>query len=63
MNRPINSYRDLNVWQKAIALSVACYRTTSSFPRQEIYGMTNQISSCRNLHGREYRRGPWPRAH
>jgi four helix bundle protein len=39
----IRSYRDLSVWQKAIALSVSCYRMTVSFPREEAYGMTTQI--------------------
>jgi four helix bundle protein len=42
-SRPINSYRDLSVWQKAIALSVAGYRETTAFPKQEMYGMTSQI--------------------
>jgi four helix bundle protein len=64
MNRPILSYRDLDVWQKAIALSVECYRATSSFPRQEMYGMTSQIrraatSVAANIaegHGREHTR-------
>jgi four helix bundle protein len=44
MDEPsIQSHRDLAVWQKAIALSVASYRATSSFPRDEMYGMTSQI--------------------
>ncbi|HEY1244879.1 MAG TPA: four helix bundle protein [Hyphomicrobiaceae bacterium] len=58
----IQSYRDLGVWQKAIALSVACYRATVSFPREEAYGMTSQIrrasasvpSNIAEGHGREH---------
>ena len=39
----IESYRDLMVWQRGIALAEACYRLTSGFPRHEIYGLTAQI--------------------
>jgi four helix bundle protein len=60
--RGIQSYRDLGVWQKAIDLSVSCYRTTVGFPREEAYGMTAQIrrasaSVAANIaegHGREH---------
>ena len=63
-NRGIQNYRDLAVWQKAIALSVACYRVTSEFPKDEMYGMTAQIrrasvSVAANIaegHGREHTR-------
>src|SRR5580765_6322461 len=49
------------VWQRGIALSVACYRVTSGFPKEEMYGMTAQIrrasvSVAANIaegHGRE----------
>jgi four helix bundle protein len=39
----IRSYKDLEVWQKAMALAELCYRVTADFPRDEIYGMTAQI--------------------
>ncbi|HEV2278358.1 MAG TPA: four helix bundle protein [Acidobacteriaceae bacterium] len=39
----ISSYRDLIVWQRAIETSIAVYRFTSSFPREEVYGLTSQI--------------------
>lgn len=38
-----NSHRELVVWQRAIELSVALYRLTETFPREEIYGLTSQI--------------------
>jgi four helix bundle protein len=44
-DRRINSYRDLTVWQRAIAMSVAIYRLTADFPREEIYGLSAQL--CR----------------
>ena len=40
---PVRSYRDLVVWQKAMALAALCYTMTRSFPRTEVYGMTAQI--------------------
>jgi hypothetical protein len=33
----IRSYRDLEVWQEAVALAEECYRITRSFPRDEIF--------------------------
>lgn len=36
-------YRDLVVWQKAIALVTDIYRATQSFPKEELYGLTSQI--------------------
>jgi four helix bundle protein len=39
----IRSYKDLKVWKMAIALAEAVYDVTSSFPRQEIFGMTAQL--------------------
>ncbi|HZR27661.1 MAG TPA: four helix bundle protein [Terriglobales bacterium] len=38
-----HSYSDLMVRQKAIDLVVEVYRHTSSFPKEEIYGLTSQI--------------------
>ena len=43
MNEPINSYRDLRVWQGAMALAEACYLLTRGFPKDEMFGMTSQI--------------------
>jgi four helix bundle protein len=39
----VQSFRDLLVWQKAIQLSVAMYKLTKDFPREEIYGLSSQI--------------------
>lgn len=39
----IRSFRDLKVWQKSIQLTVAIYRVTQGFPREELYGLTSQI--------------------
>jgi four helix bundle protein len=37
------SFRDLQVWQRAMQLTIAVYRLTREFPREEIYGLTSQI--------------------
>jgi four helix bundle protein len=39
----VNSYRDLKVWQMAMHLAEAIYRTTESFPSRETYALANQL--------------------
>ncbi|HEV8660564.1 MAG TPA: four helix bundle protein [Thermoanaerobaculia bacterium] len=38
-----DSYRDIVAWQRAMALVSEIYKCTETFPRREIYGLTNQI--------------------
>ncbi len=38
-----DSFRDLQVWQRAIQMTLAVYRLTQSFPKQEMFGMTSQM--------------------
>jgi four helix bundle protein len=37
------SFKDLVVWQRAVQLTVAVYKLTSSFPESERFGLTNQM--------------------
>src|SRR4051812_9801422 len=37
------SFRDLTVWQRAIALTMEIYKLTSTFPDSERFGLTNQL--------------------
>jgi four helix bundle protein len=37
------SYPELEVWKRAIELSVVLYKLTRDFPREEIYGLTSQL--------------------
>jgi four helix bundle protein len=39
----MRNYEDLEVWQRAHALSVQLYRITEGFPRTEMFGLTSQI--------------------
>jgi four helix bundle protein len=41
----VESYRDLKVWQRAIQMTLAIYRLTTDFPKEEMFGLTSQI--CR----------------
>ena len=63
MNR-IRSFRDLDVWNKAMDLVVEVYALTRGFPHDERYGLTSQarraaLSVASNIaegNGRSYRR-------
>jgi four helix bundle protein len=37
------SYKDLVVWQKSIALCTQVYKFCEKFPRSELYGLTDQM--------------------
>lgn len=39
----LNSYKDLVVWQKAMALVVEVYGLTERLPKTELYGLTSQL--------------------
>jgi four helix bundle protein len=39
----VKSYRELVVWRKAIQLAAIVYRMTRQFPREELYGLSNQL--------------------
>ena len=44
----MKDFRELKVWQKAHALTLAVSRTTASFPRKEQYRLTSQIRRARS---------------
>jgi four helix bundle protein len=44
MNNKINSYKDLIVWQKSIALVTEIYKLTKTFPAEEKFGIVNQLN-------------------
>lgn len=39
----IQSYRDLIVWKKSMALALDVYRSTQEFPKTETYGLVSQL--------------------
>lgn len=40
----VTHYRELIAWQKAMDLAVAVCEQTRTFPREEVYGLTSQLS-------------------
>jgi four helix bundle protein len=36
-------YKDLNVWKESIDLVEDIYKTVKTFPKEEIYALTNQL--------------------
>ncbi len=39
----MKTHKDLDVWRKSIELVASVYKITSSFPKEELYGLTSQI--------------------
>jgi len=39
----MKTHKDLDVWKKGIEFVALIYKTTSSFPKEEMYGLTSQI--------------------
>lgn len=43
MMSDINDFKDLRIWQKGISIAEKCYFLTRLFPKDELYGMVQQI--------------------
>jgi len=39
----IQSYKDLQIWQKGFQIVIAGYKLVNSFPQEELYALTSQI--------------------
>lgn len=39
----MKDFRSLKVWGKAHMLTLAVYKSTEQFPKQELYSLTNQV--------------------
>ena len=48
-------FKDLIVWQKAMDLVADVYRITDSFPKREIYSLTDQIRRARGFGPQQHR--------
>jgi four helix bundle protein len=46
----MKDFQDLQVWAKSHQLTLAVYRATANFPKEELYGLTSQIRrSCSSI--------------
>jgi four helix bundle protein len=45
-NQKIQSYQDLIVWQKGVALVEQVYAASQAFPDEEKFGLTSQMRRC-----------------
>ena len=43
MSERINSFRDLRVYVEACALDLAVFKQTQTFPKEELYSLTDQV--------------------
>ena len=39
----MKDFRKLNVWEKSHHLTLAVYKATTTFPKEELYGLTSQM--------------------
>ena len=42
----MKTHKDLTVWQDSIDMVTEIYKITRSFPKEELYGLTNQMRRC-----------------
>ncbi|MEL4307949.1 four helix bundle protein [Joostella sp. CR20] len=54
MSAKIQNYTDLDVWLKSRKLAKSIYQITKDFPKEELYGLVNQmrrsaVSICSNI--------------
>ena len=42
----MGTFRDLKVWQKSMDLARNVYSLVKGFPKDELYGLTNQMRRC-----------------
>jgi four helix bundle protein len=42
-HKSVQSFRDLEIWQRSMELTAMVYRLTKQFPREEIFGITGQL--------------------
>jgi four helix bundle protein len=42
----VKDFRKLKVWEEGHKMTLAAYKITSEFPKQELFGLTSQIRRC-----------------
>jgi four helix bundle protein len=67
VSKPAATFHDLHVWQKSHALVLHVYEATAGFPKQELFGLTQQmrragVSVPSNIAEGFRRRSRWEKA-
>jgi len=42
----MKSHKDLDVWNKSMQAVTEIYSATTSFPKEELYGLASQMRRC-----------------
>lgn len=42
----MRDFKELRVWSKAHALTIAVYKMTQRLPKEELFGLTSQMRRC-----------------
>jgi len=45
-DKKIQSFTDLTAWKEGHILVLSVYKETSSFPKEEVFGLTSQVRRC-----------------
>ncbi len=53
----MQDFRELRVWEKAHEITLAVYKVTKTFPKDELYGLTSQIRRQRPRSARTLQKG------
>ncbi|HSU49529.1 MAG TPA: four helix bundle protein, partial [Segetibacter sp.] len=52
----MRNFKELKIWQKGFAIAVSTYKLTGSFPKEERFGITSQITRAAvSIHQTSYR--------
>ena len=52
----MKNFKELLVWRKAHQMTLEVYEATRGFPKEELYGLTSQLSPFGGFDRREHRR-------
>jgi len=43
MDEKLKTHKDLDAWKRSLDLVEMVYKVTKKFPKEELYGLTNQL--------------------
>jgi four helix bundle protein len=42
----MKNFKELRIWQKGMDIAVNCFKLVEGFPKEEKFGLSNQITKC-----------------